>query len=200
MKRKNKEGKLFLGILVAVVALGIGYASLTAIPLIINGSATAKASGTDADFNVHFNDFVSTQNYITYSETEETGDSLVQSFDSEKKVTAVSSTTDKQASIVIANDQESATVTVSNMTNVGDEVTLVIPVINESNGIKADLSIDVENGNADYFSVSAEPSIATLNGNNETATVTVKVKVIKVPKVSDVEGSFTVTLTADPTE
>ena len=38
MKKKNKEGKLFVGILVAMLALGIGYAAITAIPLIINGS------------------------------------------------------------------------------------------------------------------------------------------------------------------
>ena len=197
MRRKN--GKLYLGILVAVMVLGIGYASITAIPLIINGSATAKATATQEDFNVHFNDFVSGQNYITYTETAET-DSLTQTIDNAKKVSAASSNTDKEASITIANDGLSATVSVLNMTNVDDTVTLTIPVINESDDIKADLSASVVNNNEEYFNVTAVPTVATLNGSDATTTVTVTVKVIKVPKVDNVNGTFTVTLTADPAE
>ena len=197
MRRKN--GKLYLGILVAVMVLGIGYASITAIPLIINGSATAKATATQEDFNVHFNDFVSGQNYITYTETAET-DSLTQTIDNAKKVSAASSNTDKEASITIANDGLSATVSVLNMTNVDDTVTLTIPVINESDDIKADLSASVVNNNEEYFNVTAEPAVATLNGSDATTTVTVTVKVIKVPKVDNINGTFTVTLTADPAE
>ena len=197
MRRKN--GKLYLGILVSVMVLGIGYASITAIPLIINGSATAKATATQEDFNVHFNDFVSGQNYITYTETAE-ADSLTQTIDNAKKVSAASSNTDKEASITIANDGLSATVSVLNMTNIDDTVTLTIPVINESDDIKADLSASVVNNNEEYFNVTAEPAVATLNGSDATTTVTVTVKVIKVPKVDNVNGTFTVTLTADPAE
>jgi len=200
MEKQRKEGKLFLGILVAVVALGIGYAAITGVNLLINGSATAKSSGTDADFVVHFDDFASGTNYITYSETEDTGDSLVQSFDTVKHVTAASGTTTKAADITVANDQESATVSVSNMTNVGDTVTLTVPVINESDGIKADLSASVVNNNEEYFNVTAVPGTATLNGNGAKSNVTVTVSVVKVPKVEDKTGTFTVTLTANPAE
>ena len=196
----HKEGKLFIGILVAVIALGIGYAAITAIPLIINGSATAKASGTQADFNVHFDDFASTGNYISYTEEEDTGDSLVESFDTVKHVSAASGTTDKAADITVASNQTSATVSVDNMTNVGDTVTLTIPVINESADIKASLSAAVENNNEEYFNVVAEPAVETLNANNATTTVTVTVSVVKVPKVADQSATFTVTLTADPVD
>lgn len=197
---RKKNGKLYLGILVSVMVLGIGYASLTAIPLIINGSATAKATATQEDFDVHFNDFVDGQSYITYSETANTGDSLIESFVSAYNVTAASSETTKAASATIANNQESATVTVSNLTNIGDTVTLKLPVINESDGIKADLSTEIVNNNEEYFTVTATPGVATLNGNNATSYVNVVVTVVKVPKVDDVTGTFTVTLTADPTE
>ena len=54
MKRKSKEGKLFLGILVAVLILGVGYAAITGVNLLINGQATAKASAEDGDFIVHY--------------------------------------------------------------------------------------------------------------------------------------------------
>ncbi len=202
MKRKSKEGKLFIGILVAVVALGIGYAAITAIPLVINGSATAKASGTQADFNVHFDDFVQNGNYISYSESAsaETPDSLIETFDTAKHVSAASGTTDKVASITVAGNQTSATVSVDNMTNVGNTVTLTIPVINESADVKANLSATVENNNEEYFNVTAVPTVETLNANNATTTVTVTVSVVKVPKVSSEEGTFTVTLTADPVD
>ena len=196
---KRKEGKLFIGILIAVLVLGIGYAAVTGVNLIINGSATAKATGEQEDFNVHFDNLVSTENYITYTETAES-DSFTQSFVNAKEVTAASGETDKGASITVSNDQLSADVTVSNMTNVGDTVTLTIPVINESDGIKANLSASVVNNNEEYFNVTAEPAINTLNGNGATTTITVTVSVVAVPKVNDEEGTFTVTLSANPAE
>ena len=196
MKRKSKEGKLFLGILVAVLILGVGYAAITAIPLIINGSATAKATATDEDFIVHFNDFDQNGTYIVYSE-DAGSDSFTQTFDTVKHITAGSNTTDKSASITVANDRLSADIAVSNMTNIGDKVVLTIPVINESNGINADLSIDIENNNSEYFNVTSETATNTLNAGG-TTTISVTVEVIKVPENNDVEGTFTVTLTADP--
>ena len=199
MKRKSKEGKLFLGILVAVLVLGVGYAAITGVNLLINGSATAKATATDGDFVVHFDDFVSNGNYITYTENAGS-DSFTQTFDTVKHITAGSNTTDKSASITVANDRLSADVAVSNMTNVGDKVVLTIPVINESEGIKADLSTNITNNNSEYFNVTAETATNTLNSNGVTTTITVTVEVVKVPKVNNVQGSFTVTLTADPTE
>ncbi len=200
MKRKNKkEGRLFLGILIAVITLGVGYAAITGVNLIINGSATAKASGQQSDFKVHFDNLVSTGNYITYTE-EAAADSFTQSFVDSKNVTAASGTTNKAASIVVANNQMSATVTVSNMTKVGDTVTLILPVINESDGIKANLAATVGNDSEEYFDVTAEPAVDTLNGNDATTTVTVTVRVIDVPKVNDVNATFTVDLAADPEE
>ena len=201
MKRKNKkEGRLFLGILIAVVTLGIGYAALTGVNLIINGSATAKASAQKEDFKVHFDDLTSTGNYMTYTETALV-DSFTQSFDTAKHVTATTGESSKTASITIANDQMSADVTVSNLTTIGDTVTFTIPVINESDGIKANITAAVTNDNEEYFNVTATPTTQVLlDDNGATTNVTVTVEVIKVPKVNDVNGTFKVTLTADPTE
>lgn len=199
MKRKSKEGKLFLGILVAVLILGVGYAAITGVNLLINGQATAKASAEDGDFIVHFDDFKANENYIVYSE-EAGSDSFTQTFDTVKHITAASSTTDKSASITVNADRLSADVTVSNMTTVGDTVRLTIPVINESDGIKADLSTAITNNNSEYFNVTAETATNTLNSNSATTTITVTVEVVKVPKLNNAEGSFTVTLKADPTE
>jgi len=201
MKRKDKkEGRLFLGILVAVVALGVGYAAISGVNLLINGSATAKASGQQEDFKVHFDDLTSQGIYMTY--TEEAGeDSFTPSFDTAKHVTATTGESNKTASITVANDQMSADVAVSNLTTVGDTVTFTIPVINESDGVKANITAAVTNNNEEYFNVTATPTTATLlNDGGATTNVTVTVSVVKVPKVNDVNGTFTVTLTADPTE
>ena len=184
MKRKNKkEGRLFLGVLIAVIALGIGYASISGINLLINGSATAKASGEQEDFKVHFDDLTSEGNYMTYTETAAV-DSFTQTFDTAKHVTATTEESNKTASITVANDQMSADVAVSNLTTVGDTVTFTIPVINESDGVKANITAAVTNNNEEYFNVTATPTTATLlNDGGATTNVTV-----------------TVTLTAEPTE
>ena len=200
MKRKNKkEGKLFLGILLAVVVLGVGYAAISGVNLIINGSAKAVASAQQEDFIVHFDNLSDEGEYITYSETAAV-DSFNQTFVNSKNVTAASSETNKSASVSISNDQLSATVDVLNMTKVGDTVTFMMPVINESDGIKADLSVDIENNNEEYFNVTAVPATETLNGNGATTTLQVTVNVVKVPTEDDVTGTFTVTLAANPTE
>ena len=200
MKRKNKkEGRLFLGILIAVVTLGVGYAAITGVNLIINGSATATASGQQEDFKVHFDDLTSSGNYMTY--TEEAGeDSFTPSFDTEKHVTATTGASNKTASITVANDQMRADIAVSNLTTIGDTVTFTIPVITESDGINATLAATVENENEEYFNVTAVPAVETLNSNGATTNITVTVSVVKVPKVNDVNGTFTVTLRANPVE
>ena len=196
---KRKEGKLFLGMLIAVVALGLGYAAITGVNLLINGSATATATGTQEEFNVHFDDLIQEGNYITYTETAEE-DSFTQTFVDSKNVTATTGETNKTASIAVANNQLSADIALANLTTVGDTVTFTIPVINESDGIKANLSATVTNNEEEYFTVTAVPAVETLNGGNATTTVTVTVSVIKVPKVNDVNATFTVTLAADPEE
>ena len=201
MKRKNKkEGKLFLGILIAVITLGVGYAAISGVNLLISGTATATTGSQQEDFMVHFANLTSTGNYMTYQETAEV-DSFTQTFDTEKHVTATTGASNKTASITISNDGLSADVVVSNLTTIGDTVTFTIPVINESDGINANITAEVTNSNEEYFNVTATPTTAeALNSNGATKNVTVTVSVVKVPKVSDVNGTFKVTLTANPTE
>ena len=50
---KNKRTlQIVLVVLIALITLGIGYASISVINLIINGNATV--SGNDSNFIVHF--------------------------------------------------------------------------------------------------------------------------------------------------
>lgn len=201
MKRTNKkEGRLFLGILLAVVVLGVGYAAITGVNLIINGSATASASGQQEDFKVHFANLNSSETYMIYSEAAAV-DNFTQTVNNEKQATATTGESNKTASITVANNQVSADVAVSNLTTIGDQVTFTIPVINESDGIKAKIVASVTNDNEEYFYVTATPTTETLlNANGDTTDVTVTVRVVKVPKVKDIEGTFKVTLRAEPVE
>ena len=198
--KKRGHGNLFIGMLVAVIALGVGYAAITAIPLIINGSATAKANATDADFVVHFNDFTVGTNYLSYTETTQATGELSQEIPSTSEVNGTFVGSDKAVSAVVAADQMSADVTVSNLENIGDTFTIKIPVINESDEIGADLSVDVTNSNTDYFTVTSSLDSDSIASNGGTTYVNVVVALKRVPKVDDITGTFTVTLTADATE
>jgi len=51
MKRR-KNSKLMLGLLLAVIGLGIGYAAIAGVNLLVNGTASVKSS--DGNFAVRF--------------------------------------------------------------------------------------------------------------------------------------------------
>lgn len=200
MKKKNKEGKLFIGILVAVLALGIGYAAITAIPLVINGSATAAANGTDEDFSVYFGDFLDGTNYLTYTEEEGNTGSLTQTISNAKKVEGTFEVKTKKVTVEIdSNDSTKANIKIDDLENVGDKFTVKIPVKNDSNGIGADLTADLTNNNEEYFTIASSlDSSSIASGTSTYVNVTVTLK--KVPKVDDITGTFTVNLSAEPTE
>lgn len=195
---KKRKGKLLIAILLAVLALGIGYAAITAIPLIINGTAKAKAQ--DTNFIVHFNDFTN-NNYISYEElTGDTG-TLDETVVSNKKVTGTFEGKDKNASVEIdSTDDTKATIKVENLENVGDSFTIKIPVINESDIVSANLSASIVNDNETYFNVTSTLDNDSILANGGATYVNVTVTLKKVPKVDDVSGTFKVTLTADPVE
>lgn len=195
---KKRKGKLLIAILLAVVALGIGYAAITAIPLIINGNATAKAQ--DTDFIVHFNDFTN-NNYITYEEISGNTGALNETVVSNKKVEGTFEEKDKKATVEIdSQDDTKATIKVENLENVGDSFTIKLPIINESDGVGADLSTSIVNDNETYFDVTSSLDNSSIASNGGTTYVNVIVTLKRVPKVDDVSGTFKVTLTADPVE
>ena len=66
MNRQNsKKGKVLLGVLVGIIALGIGYAALTNVNLSITGAAKAKGSATQEDFRVRYINNTDTTNTYT---------------------------------------------------------------------------------------------------------------------------------------
>lgn len=187
MKRKN--GKLILGILIGVICLGIGYAAITSINLLINGSSSAKAKG---EMKVRFVRNISSETAIENPESNAIlmGGKLISGDDME--------VSNLSASIV---DDTTANFSVNELVSVGDYAEFTYKVVNESDGIDALLSFDVddENDEEDYFEITKDVDKAIIT-EGEIATVKVKVTLKKSPKVNDVVGNFKVTLTATPEE
>ena len=164
----NKKTMTALLILVAVVALGIGYAAITQT-LKINGTATARESG--AAFDVHFKSASADATQITPSAENH-----------QKEVSSTASVTadDKVAEMSVT------------LTDVDDEQTCTFTVENTSlDGIKAIIkpsSLKITSDAAgqtpfisDYFTIttSIESDItipSTTGSNTDTFTVTVKLK------------------------
>ena len=165
----NKKTMTALLLLVAVVALGIGYAAITQT-LKVNGTATAKESA--AAFDVHFKSAAADATQITPS--------------NENNQKEVSSTA------AVTSDNKVAEMSVT-LTDVDDEQTCTFTVENTSlDGIKALIkpsSVKITSDAAgqtpltsDYFTITtnidSDITILSTTGSN-TATFTVTVKLNK---------------------
>ena len=173
MNSNNKKRiQALIVILIAVITLGIGYASISAINLIINGNATASVDQNN--FDVHF---VSTADTPSL-----TGN-----------VTPTGSASISQ------QDSKVALFDVGGLTKVGDYAIATYTIINNSNGIGAELSLDLTNSNPEYFKVTETVTDNILQAG-DTTTGTIKVEMIKTPIDTNVTTSVTGTLTATPME
>ena len=147
-----KQKRTFIAVLlvIAVLALGVAYASITAIPMTISG--TAKAVASNENFNVILDD-----------ETEVAVD----------KTGIVSETARAAAEVsgeVTADDE--ATISITGLTNKDDYVTVSYNVKNLSPELTAYLTASVESTNT-LFTV--EPTVATSVAANGETLLTVKV-------------------------
>ena len=124
---KNSENKKFfqisLFIFIAVVILGIGYAVVTSIQLLVNGTTTI--SPDQKKFKVHF---VSADKISGSS-----GVSVISSIDS--------------------NDDTKALFSITGLSKKGDNATAVYKVKNDSKKIGTKISLDLTNSNSNYFKV-----------------------------------------------
>jgi len=106
---------------------------------------------------------------------------------------------DGQVQTSVAPDQQSATLTVSQFTTTGDSATVVYTIQNASLELSANVDVDIENSNTEYFNITATPSIdsSTALLKDGTMTVTVVVSLKKTP-TADVSATFTITVDATP--
>ena len=163
--QNKKKLQIVLLVLVAVLTLGIGYASITAVNLIINGNGTASVS--QENFKVYFTNSTITEGKGTVSIDEE--DATIGYFD------------------------------ITGLSKVGDYAEAVYIVRNDSNGVGAEISLNLSNTNNEYFKVTETILDNKLQAGEET-TAKVKVEMIKTPVTDSVSTSITATLIATPLE
>ena len=163
--QNKKKLQIVLLVLIAVLTLGIGYASITAINLIINGNGTASA--VQENFQVYFTN---------------------------------SSITDGKGTVSI--DEDDATIgyfDITGLSKIGDYAEATYTVLNNSNGVGADISLQLTNSNNEYFKVTETVADSQLQAG-DTTTATVKVEMIKTPLNDTVSTTITATLKATPLE
>ena len=136
--QNKKTLQIVLIVLVAVLTLGIGYASISAINLIINGGATANPN--DNNFKVKFLNEDGVTPMIEGSPTN-----------------TVQVDTDTIASF-----------NVSTLNGAGQSVTATYRVKNESPGIGASIGLQLTNSNPDYFKVTHKILDNKLQAGEET--------------------------------
>lgn len=170
---KNNKSLIVGALVMALLVVSIGYAAITTIALVVNGSASASAS--QGNFKVVF-----------------TGTPSVDDDQTVGAGTTASGTVD-------ASEPTKATMNVSGMTAKGDTVTVKFPVKNESTDLSANLSALVsDNSNQEYFDVKTSLEDASIAANGATNLV-VTAKLIKTP-INDgvVSGTFVIGLSALP--
>ena len=169
MIKNRKRLKIFLFFLIGVLTLSIGYASISAINMLINGNGTASVNQNN--FKVHF-----TQAQAITGTTGVSGTSTID-----------------------AQDDTKAMFDVTGLTKVGDYAEAVYIVRNDSNGVGAEISLNLSNTNNEYFKVTETILDNKLQAGEET-TAKVKVEMIKTPITDSVSTSITATLIASPLE
>ena len=180
----------WLIMLIAVLALGVGYAAIGNISLAITGGATAKGN-PQQDFKVRF-----VKESDLNSEFESVRNAAVNPAGHEA---SAGSTANATASITADTE---ATFSITGLKSVGEYVTFTYYVVNLSEGLPAYVYVDVINSTndaSDYFKVTKTVRDSELTEKGSVTPVTVKVEVIALPK-SDITGNFNVKLVASDTK
>ena len=169
---KRKTG--ILGVLIAILLIGIGYAAISTVNLVITGNGTISPS-QDSFKVVYTNVTVTSKNPNTITVTPD----------------------------AISTDGDVTTgFTVTGMSKKDDTVTLTYTITNKSPDLKASLAAPtLTNTNSTYFSVSSELATAApvvLTANGATTTQTVTVTAIKTPVTADETATVTTTVVATP--
>ena len=170
---QNSQNKrilhMVLIVLIAVSTIGIGYASITAVNLIISGNATYAVR--QDNYDVHFL----------------SSDGITGSM-------GVGGT-----SSIDENDNKIAYFDVSGLTKRGDYAEATYTIINNSNDIGVDISVDLDVSNNNYFYVSSSVKKNKLKAG-ETTTATIHVTLKKTPIDESVSTNVTSIITASPIE
>ena len=163
--QNKKKLQLFLLVLVAILTLGIGYASITAINSIININGSVSAN--QENFKVYFTESTITEGKGTVSIDED--DATIGYFD------------------------------ITGISKVGDYAEATYTILNDSNSVGAEISLQLTNSDNEYFKVTESVEDNQLQAG-ESTTATIKVEMVKTPIEDAVTTSITAKLIASPIE
>ena len=170
---KKRTG--IFAILIAILALGIGYAAISSVTLNVNNSSSAKIEGKQENFDVVF----------------KTDTSLY------------SATGNGTATFTRSEDGHDVTFTLTGFTKRGDRAVVTIPFENISETLEADLSTPaVSFDNETYFNVTLEPlsttTLAEAGKSGSDSELVLTIEAIKTPVTDEETTSISVTLQASP--
>lgn len=180
MKKKNNT-LLAVGLLVAVIGLGIGYAISTQ-SLTVEGTATAQESASS--FNVKFKSATPTTAQTTTDDSDGILTSVVAKVDSDKKATM-------DVTLTNLNDEVTATFTIENASQAG----LAAKV--SADNVKVYKHGTTTDYTSEYFEVTpvvTTTTIPSVNDNTMTFNVKVKLKKAYVGEENSVTENFDVVL------
>ena len=164
---KKRTG--ILGVLIAVLALGIGYAAVSAVTLTITGSG--KISPDQNNFDVHYTGNITvTKSNNDITTTQSHNDAQEGTFNIEGMTQKGDTVT---FTYTVINDSEDL------------KATLAAPTVKT-------------NSNSTYFTVETATADNTLTANGGTTTQTVTVTAAKTPVEDDETTSVTIELVASP--
>ena len=177
---KITRGFLFMSVVCTVLVLGVAYAAIQNVTLTVSGTATATSDQGNFD--------------VTFTGT--------------PTVAPLAEGHSGSGTLVIDQGSLTATMNVSGFKKIGDTVKATITVTNNSTDLGTTLVAsksavaeklgDTNLTKSEYFEVvSAELDTTTLAAG-ESTTLTILVKLVKVPVSADVTATFNVTVVATP--
>ena len=169
MRKKNTL--IGMGLLIAVLVLGVGYA-FNAIELTIGGAVNVTPN--DENFKVIFSNAVAASGSDTATITDSNSTSITGNIEINSLTSVGQSTT--------------VTYTVKNNSNAGIKAVIAPPVITKtSSGEYFEVTTD--------WSTTADTEIPSVNGNTKDLVITVTL--VKAPVDETIEGNFSISLTAN---
>jgi len=175
---KSRKTLMTLGVIVAVLILGVGYATISSIELNINGTAAVITSQND--FKVQF----------------DTDGTVETSTDA----TIAKSTTETVNVVTGAYTNETTATMTVNLNSDNRTATATYTIENLSTDLSANLVAEVTQVSgtyADYFNVTQTLASSTVAAGAST-TIVVQVDLKKVPATDIDAQTFTVKITASP--
>ena len=166
MKNKRSEKQIQILVFILIAIITLGIGYTAISSIILSISGNARADVDEANFKVHF----------------------------DRNVSPTITANMGSASIDEDNDKL-AHISVTGLKKAGDSATAEYTIINESNGIGAQLSIDLVNTNTEYFKVTETLDDIELQAG-DTTKVRIIVELLETPTDTALETDITGTIEA----